>query len=188
MTANNKSMNSLSGLEPHGLVHLYTGDGKGKTTAAVGLAARAAGAGKKVLFCQFLKGVESCELSGLRSLGVEVAMAQRTEKFLFRMDEAERVRTKLDHEECFSKLAARTIAGEFGVVVLDEIVDAVNCGLISEASLLNLLEVRPPDVEIVMTGREPGKRLAVVADYHTDFVCKKHPYQKGVSARRGIEY
>lgn len=188
ITDSNKSMNGLSEIEPRGLIHLYTGDGKGKTTAAAGLAIRAAGAGKKVLFCQFLKGMDSCELTALRSLGVEVVRAQSSEKFLFNMDETELERTKCEHEDCFAGVSSRILAGEFEVTILDEVVDAVNCGFINEVSLLKLLESHPQDTEIIMTGREPGERLAAAADYHTDFVCKKHPYQKGVSARKGIEY
>lgn len=181
-------MCSLSHLEPHGLVHLYTGDGKGKTTAAVGLAVRALGAGKSVMFCQFLKGRESGELSGLETLGARLLRAECGEKFVFQMDEREREKLAHNHRLCFDEVKRRVFGGEADVVLLDEIIDAVNEGLVPEKDLLELVGGRPAKVELVLTGRNPGGNIVAAADYHTDFVCVKHPYQNGVRARKGIEY
>lgn len=181
-------MNSLSALEPLGLVHLYVGAGKGKTTAAAGLAVRALGAGKSVLFCQFLKGRESGELKGLKTLGAVLARAKCGGKFLFQMSGEEREQLKHDHEDCFGEAMRRVLAGGFDVVVLDEIIDAVNAGLIPEKTVLSLIKKRPAGVELVLTGRDPSDAFCEAADYHTEFICKKHPYGCGVSAREGIEY
>lgn len=181
-------MCSLSGLEQRGLTHLYTGDGKGKTTAAAGLAVRALGAGKSVLFCQFLKGRESCELAGLQALGAELLRAKCGSKFIFQMDEREREALANDHRLCFDEVISRVSGGKTDVVILDEIIDAVNEGLVPENDLLRLIRNRPANVELVLTGRNPGADIVDASDYHTDFVSVKHPYQNGIPARRGIEY
>lgn len=181
-------MNGLSGLEHKGLVHLYTGSGKGKTTAAAGLAARALGAGKTVLFCQFLKGGESGEVDSLERLGARILRAKRGLKFTFQMNDAEHEQLTRDHALCFREICGRVLADEADVVVLDEAVDAVNLGLIPEDGLLSLISGRPAGVELVLTGRKPSAAICGAADYHTDFVCVRHPYDHGVPARKGIEY
>lgn len=180
-------MSGLSGLDL-GLVHLYTGCGKGKTTAAAGLAVRALGAGKTVIFCQFLKGRPSCELEGLEKLGAEVVRAECGAKFMFEMDERELDELKRGHKLCFDEISAKIMCCAADLVVLDEIVDAVNAGLIEESDLLELIKRRPARIELVLTGREPGDRLIDVSDYFTDFVMGKHPYNDKIPARRGIEY
>jgi len=181
-------MNSLSGIEQKGLVHLYTGGGKGKTTAAAGLAVRAMGAGKAVLFCQFLKGSESSELKGLETLGSKIIRAKKCEKFIFQMNQEELEQLKQDHEECFAEIERLILSDGIDVAVLDEAVDAVNLGLIREDRLLDLIAARPAHMEIVITGHEPGENIKYAADYETDFVCVKHPFHNGIAARRGIEY
>lgn len=181
-------MNSMSGLEPAGCVHLYVGDGKGKTTCAAGLAVRAVGAGKRVLFCQFLKGRESGEIAGLEKLGIRTMRAKTGTKFVFQMNDAEREQLKKSHESCIAEVHGLIFGNEVDVVVLDELVDAINCGLIRESAALDIIGGRPSGVEIVMTGRNPPQVLIDASDYYTEFVCKKHPYSNGIAARKGIEF
>jgi len=174
--------------EKTGYVHLYVGDGKGKTTAAAGLAARALGSGKKVLFCQFLKARPTSEITSLSRLGAEILRAEHIGKFTFQMTPEELSQAGLRHKDCLREAGARIAGGDVDLLVLDESVDAVNAGLFSAEALLDVVRGRPSHVEVVLTGRNPDALLCEAADYHTDFLCRKHPFQKGVSAREGIEY
>lgn len=173
-------------MEENGLVHLYVGDGKGKTTAAAGLALRALGQGKKVLFGQFLKGRPTGEIAPLEQLGATVLRAKTGEKFVFQLDEAERKETLLSHTQTLARI--RELAPRFDLVVLDEVVDAMGCGMIPPQRLLEFVKAKPEGTELVLTGRNPPEELVTLCDYHTNFVCVAHPYQKGVAARRGVEY
>lgn len=171
-----------------GLIHLYIGDGKGKTTAAIGLCVRAYGAGKKVLFTQFLKGRETSELTPLRSLGVDVLRTDSVTKFWNTMNESERRECS---ENCFNLLAYAADAmrdGRYDLVVLDEVLDVVNLGIFTQEQLCSAFEERAASVEIVCTGRNPGRKLTDMADYISEIQALKHPYTRGVSARLGIEY
>lgn len=183
-------MNSLSGLEPNvqGLVHLYVGDGKGKTTSAVGLAVRCKGYGEEVLFCQFLKGRKTGEITQLEQLGIQTKRAKCGGKFVFQMDAAEKQEICTTHTQCLQEVAVQAAAGSFRLIVLDEVIDAVNAGIIPLEALLQLLNNRNSGVEIVLTGRNPAPEIVEAADYYTEFVCRKHPYQKGIISRQGVEY
>lgn len=175
-------------MQQKGLVHLYVGDGKGKTTAAAGLALRALGSGLRVLFCQFLKGRRSGELEPLERLGAILLHAKESRKFVFQMDGAERAEAKESHRACWEKASALVLSGEVDLAVLDEVVDAVNCGMIETEWLLELIRSRPAGAELVLTGRNPAPEICALADYHTEFRCVRHPYDSGTAARRGIEY
>ena len=174
--------------ETKGYVHLYVGDGKGKTTAAVGLAVRALGQGKRVLFCQFLKGRETGEVGPLRQLGAQVLRAKHGAKFTFQMSPQELEEARAQHRLCLSEAAGLIRAGGLDLVVLDEVVDAVNARLIAPEELSSLIQSRPPHLEVVLSGRNPHPDIVVLSDYHTEFVCRAHPYQKGVAAREGVEF
>ena len=171
-----------------GLVHLYCGDGKGKTTAAVGLSVRAAGAGKRVLFAQFLKDGSSSELNILRALrNVEVACCGQNFGFFKSMDE----QTKAAARQAYSALLEDVMRkSEDGVdlLVLDEAVAACNHGLIEETALLDFLRRRPETLEVVLTGRNPSQHLLDAADYVTEMRKRKHPFDQGITARCGIEF
>ncbi len=169
-----------------GMVHLYVGDGKGKTTCAAGLAVRALGCGLRVLFAQFLKGRASGELEPLGRLGADIVRAKAGEKFTFQMTPEELEASRAEHTAVLARIAG--MLQNYDLVVLDEVVDAVNASLVPAEDLLALLRGRPDGVEVVLTGREPDARLAGLCDYHTLFSCIGHPYHKGVTARRGIEY
>ena len=170
-----------------GLVQVYTGDGKGKTTAAVGLAVRAVGAGLSVAFVQFVKGgARSSELAVLEGLGVRVERpALRSTGLLG---------TGLNDEdrraagEAWS-IAADMISGaEYQLVILDEINVAMRYGLVPEEDVLAVINARFPSIEVVLTGRGASDALIGSADLVTEMVPVKHPFDRGIAARHGIEY
>ncbi|MDL2293877.1 cob(I)yrinic acid a,c-diamide adenosyltransferase [Ruminococcaceae bacterium OttesenSCG-928-D13] len=167
-------------------VHVYTGDGKGKTTASVGIAARAIGQGLRVGFFQFMKSGMSGELVSLAKLGVMVVAPQGSTKFVFQMDEAE----KTEYAEKQQATLGRAIeqAGELDLLVLDEIVSAVTTGMIPSAQVEDFLKTRPEGLEVVMTGRDVPEQLIDLCDYVTEMKMHKHPYEKGIPARKGVEF
>ena len=171
-----------------GYVQVYTGDGKGKTTAAVGLALRALGAGMNVYFAQFIKGAKYSEIGMLERLaesGAGIVCKQYGEGcFIFREPaEADRIAAKNGLEE-----VRRVIkSGAYQLVVLDEANVAVSLGLLSEEDLLSVIDDRPGTVELVFTGRGAPEKLKERADLVTEMREVKHYYRDGVLARRGIE-
>lgn len=172
-------------MEEKGLVHIYTGDGKGKTTAAVGLACRAAGAGKKVLLVQFLKGSETGELASLRTLGVHIVRSD-VKKFIPYMTAEEKDDCRGKQQDCLR--AARESAAGYDLVILDECIGAAAMHMVEEAELVEFVRGKPPETELVLTGRDAPPALVALADYVSDIRCVKHPYDKGVPARKGVEY
>lgn len=176
----------MTGIE-RGLVQVYTGDGKGKTTAAVGLAVRAIGAGLSVAFVQFVKGgARSSELAVLEGLGVRVERpALRSTGLLGSGINDEDRRAAAEAWE----IAAELIAGaEYQMVILDEINVAMRYELVSEAEVLAAITARFPAIEVVLTGRGASDALVEMADLVTEMVPRKHPFDRGVPARLGIEY
>ena len=171
-----------------GLVHIYCGDGKGKTTAAVGLAVRAAGAGKRVLFTQFFKDGSSSEVDVLKHIpGVTVQVSTEKHGFFFRMDEAGKQRAREDFSALLESVLETARAG-CDLLILDEAVSCCNHGVIDETRLLDFLKSRPDGLEVVITGRDPSDALLEQADYVTEMRKLRHPYDKGIAARKGIEY
>ena len=171
-----------------GLIHIYCGDGKGKTSAAVGLAVRAAGAGRQVLFAQLLKNGDSSELSVLRVLeNVEILVCAVRYGFLWKMDEDERARAKRDYCALLEEALEKARRG-VDLLVLDEAVSACGLGVIAEEKLLDFLRDKPAELEVVLTGRYPSASLIERADYVTEMKKLRHPYDRGVGARRGIEF
>ena len=169
-----------------GLVQVYTGNGKGKTTAALGLALRAVGNGLKVLMVQFMKGTSSGELEAAQRLSpfLTIIKAGR-EGFIFK-GEIDPVDLKLAEEGFL--LAKKAIEDrEYDIVILDEINMAVDFGLIPLSDLLQLVDSKPVTVELVLTGRNAKPELLEKADLVTEMVERKHYYAKGVPARKGIE-
>lgn len=171
-----------------GLVHIYCGDGKGKTSAAVGLTVRAAGADRRVLFVQFLKNGDSSELIILRALeNVEVFVCNARHGFLWKMGENERAQAKQDYSALLEAALEKARRG-VDLLVLDEAVSACNLGVIEEKKLLDFLREKPSELEVVLTGRYPSAALLQRADYVTEMKKLRHPYDRGVGARRGIEF
>jgi len=170
-----------------GLVHLYCGEGKGKSTAAAGLALRAAGAGKKVVYAQFFKDGSSSEIALLRTLpGVTVCVCP-TRFGLFRsMTEEKKAAAAAAYRAVLAEACA--LASAAGLLVLDEAVSACNHGILEEERLLAFLRDRPEELEVVLTGRDPSPALLDLADYVTEMVKRRHPFDRGIPARRGIEF
>jgi cob(I)alamin adenosyltransferase len=167
-----------------GLVHLYSGDGKGKTTAAMGLALRALGNGRQVVIVQFLKGEPSGEVALLRQLGAQVMRDAPGMKFVFQMTEAEK---QVAREAQNARLRA-ALAEQAELLILDEACAAVRLGMVDELLLRDAVLHKPCAQELVLTGRDPMDWMLEAADYHTEMQCRRHPYQKGIAARRGVEF
>lgn len=166
-------------------VQVYTGNGKGKTTAAVGLAARAAGQGLCVKFVQFLKGRETGEIAPLESLGVEVMRASGSKKFFNQLSRQEKTDMRGETEA-----ALRVIQGWLGtidVLILDEALGALHCGILKTQELMDVIE-RRGGTEIVITGRDAPPDIINAAHLVTEMKDIKHYYNEGTAARRGIEY
>lgn len=169
-----------------GLVEVYTGDGKGKTTAALGLAMRAAGHGMRTYIGQFLKGWLTGELEAARMMSPFVIIEL--------LGEASEDHIPSDSRQ--ADLARRGLrrvreimdSGEFDIVVLEEINVALSMGLIPLEEVLALLAERPEGVELVLTGRGAPLQLISQADLVTEMAAVKHPYERGVGARAGIEF
>ena len=167
-----------------GLVHLYWGAGKGKTTAAMGLALRSLGAGRKVVVVQFLKGGPSGEIPLLEQLGARVFRGKAGQKFTFQMSEAEKAETKALQTENLR----RALALEADLLVLDEACAAWQKDLADRELLKQAVLEKPEVQEVVLTGREPPDWLWEAADYITEMKCHRHPFEQGIPAREGVEF
>lgn len=167
-----------------GLVHLYWGEGKGKTTAAMGLALRALGAGRSVVIVQFLKGGPSGEIPLLEKLGAHVFRGKAGQKFTFQMSEAEKAETKALQTENLR----RALALEADLLILDEACAAWQKGLVDRELLKQAVLDRPQGREAVLTGRNPPNWLWEAADYITEMKCCRHPFEQGIPAREGVEF
>ncbi|WP_271813178.1 cob(I)yrinic acid a,c-diamide adenosyltransferase [Clostridium beijerinckii] len=172
-----------------GLIHIYCGDGKGKTTAAMGLGMRAVGRQKKVLLTQFLKDNETGELNSIDKLGndFEVFKGVPVKKFFKFMSEEEQIETKREHEERFFRVTKKAVEENFDLLILDEVIASTNLDLIPLSEVINFLENKPKGLEVVLTGRNPNEKLVELADYVSEIKAVKHPYEKGIGSRIGIE-
>ena len=169
-----------------GLVHIYCGDGKGKTTTSVGLTVRAAGSGKKVLFYQFLKDNRSSERTILeKQPGITIVPGREFQKFTFQMNEKELKELREYNNEMLDKLFE--MAENYDMLVIDESVYSIDKGLLNEKKLIKHLEEKPFSLEVVLTGRNPSEELMNHADYISEIKKVKHPFDQGVSSRMGIE-
>ena len=163
-----------------GLVHLYCGDGKGKTTAAMGLAMRAAGRGLRVLNVQFLKSTPTGELEILKLLRSSEQLG-----FTFRMNEEQKRRAAVIQQQLFA--GAKEQMRDTDLLILDEVMAAINAGMLQTEQVTGLLRERHAGLEVVLTGRNPPPELIELADYVSEIKKVKHPFDKGIAARDGIE-
>jgi len=176
----------MAGHKRVGLVEVYTGDGKGKTTAALGLALRAAGHGLRTYFGQFLKGRPAGELKAARMLQPYLTIEQFGEPGFV-------VASGDPHQAALVRKGVQRVrqvlaSGEYDIVVLEEINVALDLGLVSLEEVVTLLHERPAEVELVLTGRGAPQELISRADLVTEMVAVKHPHQCGLKARLGIEF
>lgn len=168
-----------------GYVHVYTGNGKGKTTAAIGLAIRAAGAGLRVLFTQFIKGSASSEIDALKVFSDQITVRHYGRGRFIRNDSCP--------EDCdaaefgLAEIERALSEGDYDMIVLDEANMAIQCHLFSVDRLIDLIASKPLDVEIVITGRDAHPSLLDYADVVTEMREIKHYYHKGIMGRVGIE-
>jgi len=174
-----------------GLVQIYTGEGKGKTSAAVGQAIRARGRGCKVLLVQFLKGKEgSGEIPLLESVGIKVICKGEKGKWFFpdKLKENERKRIREEWTAFLDDLSRAITAERYDLVILDEVNLALYYGLLDKNKLIEFIKKRPPSLELILTGRNALPELVELANLVSEMKSIKHPFDQGIKARRGIEY
>ena len=165
------------------MLHLYWGNGKGKTTAAMGLALRALGHGQRVVIVQFLKDGTSGEIAPLRAAGAAVYACPNA-KFTWLMDEADKAAAR----EASARALGQALAEPFDLLVLDEACAALKSSILDEALLRRAVAFAKNGREVVLTGRDPAPWLQEAADYSTEMRAHKHPYADGIAAREGVEY
>ncbi len=171
-----------------GLIHIYCGDGKGKTTAAMGLALRCSGHGNRVLIAQFLKGRPTGELVSLALLPrIEVLRGKVSSRFTFQMTVEEKAELLQEHLALFERVRAKCLAEKPDLLILDEILGACKKGVFPQTMLIDFLKHKPQELEVVLTGRDPAPELLELADYVSEICMRKHPLKQGIPARDGIE-
>ena len=168
------------------MIHLYCGDGKGKTTAACGLAVRAAGSGMRVLFVQFFKSGKSSEVTALEKLGIITAHPGVHYGRYKTLDDGKKAEVQNSYGELMHDVIAH--AAEYDLIVLDEAVSTYGYAMIDRKQLMEFLRQEGSRREIVLTGRDPLPELTDAADYVTEMKKVKHPFDGGIAARQGIEY
>ena len=176
--------------QKHGLVVIHTGDGKGKTTAALGIAVRAAGYKMKVLILQFVKGSwKYGEMNGVKMLAPYVEMKQLGKGFVGIIDDKlpfeEHVKKA---EEALAEAKEWVLKNEHRIIILDEINVALGLRLLKVEDVLDLIKSKPPEMHLVLTGRNAPPELIEAADMVTEMKEIKHPYRKGILAQRGIDF
>jgi cob(I)alamin adenosyltransferase len=167
----------------HGYIQVYTGDGKGKTTASFGLALRCAGSGGRVFIGQFLKGRDSAERDQIAKLGVEVEHFGGIGFIVGEPSDDDRKAAR----EAFDRIKAVVASGDYDLVVLDEINTVLFFDLLPLNEVLDMMKNKPVHTEIVMTGRRAPQEIIDAADLVTEMKLVKHYYDQGVMARTGIE-
>ncbi|MDO5703276.1 MAG: cob(I)yrinic acid a,c-diamide adenosyltransferase [Lachnospiraceae bacterium] len=173
------------------MTEIYVGDGKGKSTAAAGLALRAVGRGLPVTYVQFLKDGTSGEISVMRGIpGIEVVIPDRFFGFVSGMSGSEKAEIRDSYDRVLKDLRKKHCVedGADSVIIMDEVLHAVHYGLIDTEALLDLMDDVPSGTEIVLTGRDMPRLIEERADYITRFEKVRHPFDKGIRARKGIEY
>ncbi|MDP3973470.1 MAG: cob(I)yrinic acid a,c-diamide adenosyltransferase [Candidatus Daviesbacteria bacterium] len=175
--------------EDQGLVILYTGEGKGKTTAALGLVLRATGYGRKCLIIQFGKIWFTGEISGIKKLEPLVKIIQGGKGFVKILgDKLPLSEHKKAAKETFELLQKEMTSGKWDVIVADEIVGAVSSGLLPISKVIRLIKERLEGLDLVLTGHHAPKKLIDLADLVTEMKPIKHPFEKGILAKQGIDF
>ena len=172
-----------------GLVQIYTGDGKGKTTAAAGLALRAAGRGLRVVFIQFLKSSDSGEVMLIEKSIPEIQVKRfcSQSKFIWNMNDDEREILKSETRDGYDEALNIAVEGECDILILDEIFGSCRNGFITVGEILGLIQKKSSGVELVLTGRDAPVEIIEASDLVTEMKNIKHPYDAGIQSRDGIE-
>lgn len=172
-----------------GLTHIYCGNGKGKTSSAMGLALRAAGAGMRVHIVQLLKGSETSELNTLALIpNITVRRCDKDYGFTFSMSSSEKLELTNCHDRLLSEAEKLMNNGEIDVLIIDEFNAAYKYELIDIELADRIVCKKNPETELVLTGRDPHEKFLQAADYISEIKAVKHPYSCGIGARKGIEY
>ena len=175
-------------MKNQGLIHVYTGDGKGKTTASVGLGMRAAGRDFKVVMVQFLKSSDTGELKVIEKLdNFEVHRFEIPRGFFWTLNDKEKLELQEDIDKAMQFVKDRLESGDCDLLILDEVMGSIKNKLIDVDKLVSMLKNRKPHMEVVLTGRNVPAEIVEIADYVSEINPIKHPFEKGIPARRGIE-
>lgn len=174
-----------------GLILVNTGDGKGKTTAALGVALRSAGCGRKVLILQFIKsGANYGELAGIALLPT-VEIRSMGKGFIFHKQDESEEKMK-EHQqaakEAWTMVETEVKSGQWDLIILDEINYAIHYGLVDVETVVNLLKTKPENLDMILTGRNARPEIIELAHTVTEMKVIKHAYQQGIKAKRGIEF
>lgn len=186
-----KIFREMRRLAARGLIIVHTGNGKGKTTAALGLAVRAWGDGLRVLILQFIKGSwKYGELEALRILGETNGRLEvrRGGRGFSQRDTEDKAEHRKAAQEAWREALEEITASRWDLIVLDEINYAIKFGLVEIEQVMDLLDKKPPELHLVLTGRDARPELIERADLVTEMKLIKHPYQKGIKAQKGIEF
>lgn len=171
-----------------GKIHIYCGDGKGKTTTGMGLCTRAAGFGYRVLIYQFMKDNKTSERAVLEKVpNITFVDGLEKEKFSFQMTPEEKVERKDYYKKQFREITKKAEMENYDILFLDELIYTIRAGLFDEEILVEYLKNKPEYLEIILTGQNPGDRLIQLADYVSEIRKIKHPFDEGLPARKGIE-
>ena len=171
-----------------GLIHIYCGDGKGKSTAAMGLAVRAAGTGMKVVLTQFMKGTDSGEIKILKTIPqISLLLCEKNYGFVWNMNEEQKKQAAEGYTKLFDEVTKLAVESDADMLVMDEFISCYNLNFIDNKKAVNFLKNKPEKLEVVLTGRDPSAELIELADYLSEVKKIKHPFDKGINARKGIE-
>jgi len=174
-----------------GLIHIYCGDGKGKTTAALGLVVRALGNNYKVVIVQFFKSWNTGEISTLQKLdNISFIRCNVPAVFSWELKDEQIAPLIEEHNSVFLQVISQCKCNDNGkiLIVFDELIGTYNENFIDNEMVLNFLKNKPANIEVVLTGRNPRQELLDIADYVSEIKKVKHPFDKGIKARKGVEY
>jgi len=169
----------------NGLIHVYCGDGKGKTTCAAGLCLRAKGRGKASLWTSFTKNYDSGEFLG--DMPFILFKGEPVEGFIKDKSEEEFEKISSEHTLRLSQVFQKAVNEEFDLLILDEVLTAAELGLVEVGALCTMLQNKSPSLEVVLTGRSAPGEILYLADYVSEIRAVKHPFEKGILGREGIE-
>jgi cob(I)alamin adenosyltransferase len=171
-----------------GLLHIYTGDGKGKTTAAIGISVRAKSSGLKALFVQFFKEKDSgSEIALLNDIGIKTIIFEKVKSPYFNPD-IDKVTLRAEVRASLSRLKEIFAANAFDLIVLDEFICLIAEDVLTEDEALEFIRQKPEKLELVLTGKGAPESLIRLADYVTYMQRIKHPFDENMEARKGIEF